>query len=146
MDPSVALVSSLPSHLLTAVDNARRFFKNVSDAPKELDRIVDSLDQRYHLLNDATQIISRLEIANGPPDPPQSLVSALKICEARLADLEKFMAKYQSAFTKQDAFSRTFSSWRLSLRKKDIDEYEKLISRAITILQTSVSLYSLSMQ
>jgi hypothetical protein len=152
MDPisgaaSIFAVVSLALQLVGSVDNARRFLRNIKDAPVEFQRLAESLDQLHLLLSDITDSLTRYNGLKGMPRPPQSLGMALISCPSRLDELEplKKSAKLLLTASKGKA-SKSWALLKLSMRRKDVDEYDKHVHKAITALQVAMSLYSLDVQ
>lgn len=153
MDPlsgaaSVIAVVSLTFQVLGSVDNVRRFFRGVANAPRELGRIVESLDQLHCLLNDVAQALSRYQRLNGTPEAPQSLYQSLDICKERMDTLQQVIEKSGAVCGNSKTAPRYWASLKLTLRKKDIAEYERQLSQAVAALQAALSacLYSLTIQ
>ena len=80
-------VVSLAIQLVGSVRDIRRFMRQVSDAPKELNRLIDLLEQLEVIIEGVGELIEKQRRSAGDSDIDVSpnVLRAMKTCENRLA-------------------------------------------------------------
>jgi len=128
-------VVSLAIQLVDSVEKIKRFLRNVSDAPKELERLVDLLDQLELILQQIAQLVQQqIDARSGETDIPTTVMRAIKTCESKLGMLEKLIETTKQASSASNRATRTIGSLKLAWKKKDIQECENQLRDAINLL------------
>jgi N-terminal domain on NACHT_NTPase and P-loop NTPases len=132
-------VVSLAIQLVESVREMRRFLRSVSEAPEELKRLLDLLEQLELILEQVGMLIqqqgnARLEASS----VMASVMRAINTCESKLAMLEGIVEVTKQASAKSSRVTKTMGSFRLACKKKDIREIEKQLYDAVTLLGLSM--------
>jgi Fungal N-terminal domain of STAND proteins len=134
-------VVSLAIQLVDSVREIRRFLRNVSEAPKELRRLIDMLEQLELVLENIGALVERQkqQAAEADVDVSGSILKAMTTCESKLKMIEDVVevAKKNSSVTSKPA--RTFGSFRLACKRRDIEEFEGQLRDAISLLNLTMT-------
>ena len=144
MDPlstaaSGIAVISLAVQLAGSVQDIYHFLRGMNDAPKEFARLVGLLEQLHCILDGIQALHSKEKPQDSIPKMHSSVMSALKMCQSRVDLLEGIVDKAKSDPSKSSKVSNTFASLKLTLKKKDVEEFESQLARAMMMLQTSLT-------
>lgn len=132
-------VVSLAIQLVDSVREIRRFIRSVSDAPKELSRLVDLLDQLEMIFEQIVMLVEKQERARlGNPDVLAIVMRAIKMCETKLEMIEKVVEASTQASSTTSRSKRTLGSLRLACKKKDIEEIESQLRYATNLLSMAM--------
>jgi hypothetical protein len=139
---SIIAVVSLAVQLLDTVREVRSFLRNVSDAPKELTRLIGLFDQLELIVENISLLMKRQRQYNGDMDDMicASVHKALRTCETKLAILDEMVKKAMTASEGKHKAARSFGSFRLACKKKDIEEFETQLRHAVTILDLTMTM------
>ncbi|KAE9365956.1 hypothetical protein N431DRAFT_385949 [Stipitochalara longipes BDJ] len=120
-------VVSLAIQLVDSVREIRRFLRDVSEAPKELKRLIDLLEQLELILENIAALVDRQKqgAAQTDIDLSGSILRAMETCESKLKMLEDV--------------TRTFGSFRLACKKRDIEDFERQLHDAISMLNLAMT-------
>ncbi len=150
MDPLSAAASGiavifLAIQLADSVQDIHRFLRGINDAPKEFERLVGLLEQLHCMLDGIRALHSSEKQRDSIPKMHPSVMSALKMCQNRVALLEGVVDKAKKDLSRSSKVSKTFASLKLTLKKKDVGEFESQLAKAMMILQTSLTTSSLQL-
>lgn len=130
--------------LTEAAVESHKFLKDIENAPKELERLIDLLWQLCHLLEGVKNVLTsqRDRSVDGEFEVSSTISSALKGCRDQMQPLTNIVLKTTSrtADGSKTRFTKTWASLRLRLEKADIHECEERLCRAITMLNTTMTL------
>lgn len=145
MDPlstaaSGIAVISLTIQLASSVQDIHRFLRGVSGAPKELERLVDLLEQLECILDGIRALHQKQKEQGSIPDMHTAVIRALKTCQSRLELLESIVEKAKKDMNRSSKALKTWASLRLTLKKKDVDEFEGRLEQAMMRLQMAVTM------
>jgi hypothetical protein len=135
-------VASLTIQLIESVHKAQRFFRDISDAAKKLERLLDLLEQLELVLDGIAHIIDRQQrqYGNLGTAMAESILKAMRMCESRLSMLGNIVEAAKSASQAVSKSARSFGSLRLACKKKEIEELESQLQQAISILNLTMTM------
>jgi len=134
-------VVSLAVQLVGSVREIRRFLRDVSEAPKELRRLIDLLEQLELILENIGALVERQQehTAHTDIDVSGSILRAVKTCESKLQILEGVVEAAKKSATTTNKAIRTFGSFRLACKRRDIEEFESQLRDAISLLNLTLT-------
>jgi hypothetical protein len=134
-------VVSLTIQLVDSVREMRRFFRDVSDAPKELRRLIDLLEQLELILENVGALVQRQQQDAVPTelDVSGSILRAINMCQSKLEMLEDVVEAAKKTMAATNKAARTFGSFKLACKKKDIEEFESQLHDAVNLLQLAMT-------
>jgi len=134
-------VVSLAIQLVDSVREIRRFLRDVSEAPKELRRLIDLLEQLEHILENVGALVERQQqgAAQTDLDLSDSILRAMRTCESKLKMLEDVVEAARKSGNATNKASRKFSDFRLACKKRDIEEFERQLHDAISLLNMAMT-------
>jgi hypothetical protein len=134
-------VVSLAIQLVDSVREIRRFLRDVSEAPKELKRLMDLLEQLELILENIGALVERQQqgATQTDVDMSGSIMRAMKTCESKLKMLEDVVETAKKTTTASSKATRTFGSFRLAFKKRDIEDFEKQLHDAISLLNLTMT-------
>ena len=125
----------LAIQLVDSVREIRRFLRNLSDASRELKRVVDLLEQLELIFQQVVMLVQKQENARlGKTDVLMNVLRAIRTCETKLAMFENFVQATKQASSTTNQLTRTIGSLKLACRNRDIQEFESQLHDAITLL------------
>lgn len=135
-------VVSLALQLVQSIVAIRAFIKDVKDAPKELERLVDKLEQLEALLDEARKILEQRSSLQGLPFPAPSLVifNCLKGCEKSLQPLVDIVTKFTTPSSSHigSTAAKLKREIKLGIKVKEIATFETRIQQDIDLLSTTL--------
>ena len=145
MDPLSAAVRgfavvSLAMQLAGTVQDIHRFLRGISGAPKELERLVELLEQLHCMLDGIRALHSKQKELDSIPDMHPSVMGSLKSCQSRVELLENIVDKAKKDSNRNRKIARTWASLKFTLKKKDVDEFESLLEKAMNRLQLAMTM------
>lgn len=143
MDPlstaaSGIAVISLTIQLAGSVREIHRFLRSINEAPNELKRLVDLLEQLDCILDGIRALQPKQKDQDGIPNMHAAVIRALQDCQSKLKLLASFVDKAKNRLNTSGKVSKTWASLKLMLKKKDLDEFESRLERAMIGLQTAM--------
>jgi hypothetical protein len=147
MDPlsgaasGIAIVS-LTLQLLQSVAIIRSFVRNVKDAPKELESLVDKLEQLEALLEEARKILEQQSSLQGLPFPTPSsaIFKCLQGCARSIQPLVDIVQRFTTS--PQSRINATAARFRgdikLGMKAKEIANCESRVQQHINLLSTTL--------
>ncbi|KAH8672816.1 hypothetical protein BGZ60DRAFT_527110 [Tricladium varicosporioides] len=132
-------VVSLAIQLVDSVGRIRRFLRSISDAPKELERLIDLLEQLEMILQQILMMVEKQNAGPGNTDLFKNVFRAVKSCEIKLSKFESLIeASKQISFSRK-RMMKTVGSFQLACKKKDIQEFESQLNEAMTLLNLALT-------
>ena len=134
-------VVSLTIQLVDSVREIQRFLRNVSDAPKELGRLIDLLEQLEMILENVGMLIERQRKHSGDIDVDISanVLRAIKTCDSKVAMLKSIIKTATKASTATNKATKIWGSFRLACKKKDIEEFESQLQNTVRLLNLTMT-------
>ena len=143
---SAIAIVSLAIQLVDTVQEISKFLKNVQDAPKEMLRLLETLDQLQGTLDNVRQLIDHQFFMSRLPGSPVFIIKAMENCEKQIKALETVVWKARRSFEHQHMLRRTWSSMKLVAKKHDIEDMQCRLKDAKMDLQFAVSSNSWQLQ
>jgi cob(I)alamin adenosyltransferase len=147
MDPFSAAASgiavvSLAIQLVDSVREIQRFLRNVSEAPKELKRLLDLLEHLELILENIGAQMAKQQRNSIDLDDTTitSVQKAMKMCEDKLLVLEGFVKRAKKASEARNKATRAVGAFKLACKKKDIEEFESQLQQAIHVLNLTMTI------
>lgn len=133
-------VVSLAIQLVGSVRKIRCFLRSVSEAPEELRRVHDLLEQLELILVQVETLIEtqRRNALFEEAGVPTSVLRAIKTCESKLALLEGLVEASKQASASSTRAVRTTGSFKMACKKKDIQGFENQLHDAINLLSLTM--------
>jgi hypothetical protein len=141
--------ASLSIQLVESVQKIRRFLHHVSEAPKELQRLLDLLEQLELIFQNIRMIIGQqphyqyhhqYHRSDLDGDVAASVWKATKMCERGLSRLEKVIEAAKVSPKSKNRATKSFESFRLACKKRDIEEFEMHLQQAIGVLNLTMTM------
>ncbi len=144
MDPlstaaSGIAVISLAVQLASSVRDIHRFLGSVSGAPKELERLVDLLEQLHCILDGIRALHPKQKEQDNIPDMHPSVIRALQTCQSKLAFLESIVREANNNLNRHGKAMRAWTSLKLGLKRKGVSDFESQLEQAMIRLQTAMT-------
>jgi hypothetical protein len=135
-------VVSLAVQLVDSVREIHRFLRRVSEAPKELKRLLDLLEQLELIIERIGELIDKQRKVSGDADidVSASVLSAMKTCESKLEMVQDLIQKSKKAASAKGQVARSLGSFRLACRNKDIEEVEGQLHDALNRLNLAMTM------
>jgi hypothetical protein len=133
-------VASLTIQLVESVRKIQRFLRHVSEAPRELQRLLDLLEQLELILENIGMIMNKQQRHHGGPDVVTSVWKSMKMCESKLSMLEKVVEAAKKATESKNRAARSLASFRLACKKRDVEEFEVHLQQAISVLDLTMTM------
>jgi hypothetical protein len=135
-------VVSLAIQLVDSVREIQRFLRHVSEAPKELWRLIDLLEQLELILEPIGMLVERQQRQSEDKDTgiSTSVLRAMKTCESKLAMLESIVETAKKASIATNKATRTLGSFKLACKKNDIKEFESQLHDAVCLLNLTMAM------
>jgi hypothetical protein len=129
-------VVSLAIQLVDAVREIRLFLRKVSNAPKELKRLIDLLEQLELILGNIGVLIKRQQKQSGHIDVDISpdIWRAISTCKNKVDMFKSTLETTKKASMATNRTTRTLGSFRLAYKMRDIEEFEGQLQSAISLL------------
>ncbi|CAO2647786.1 Nn.00g087080.m01.CDS01 [Neocucurbitaria sp. VM-36] len=138
-------VVSLSIQLVQSVGTIKTFIRNVKDAPKEFERLVELLERLSALLEDVCAVLERQSSLQGQhfPAPSMTIFKCLQGCEKTLQPLQNIVEKFDNSQPHTaSVIARFKNEVKLGLKAKDIAGFEMRIEQEINYLHAALGMNS----
>jgi hypothetical protein len=134
-------VVSFAIQLVDAVREIRLFLRKVSNAPKELRRLIDLLEQLELILGNIGMLIKRQQKQSGHVDVDISpdIWRAVSTCKDKVDIFQGTLETTKKAFMATNKTTRTLGCFRLAYKMRDIVEFEGQLQSAISLLNLTMT-------
>jgi uncharacterized protein YoxC len=134
-------VVSLAIQLVDSVRQIQRFLRNVSEAPKELRRLINLLEQLELILENIGELIDRQQRQSADEDVAlsETVLRAMKTCENTVKGLAGIVDAARKSAEAKNKATKALGSLRLSCKKKDIEEFERQLHEAVSLLNLTMT-------
>lgn len=140
-------VASLAIQLVQSVGTIKTFIRNVKDAPKELERLVELLERLGALLEDVRDVMERQSSLQGQhfPAPSMTIFKCLQSCEKTLQPLHNTVDKFNTSQPQVGSMmAKLKNEVKLGLKAKNIADFETRIDQEINYLHAALGMNSTS--
>lgn len=134
---AVAAVS-LICHLIDTTRRISKFTKDVENAPVELVRLTETLDQFKAILVQVQGLLEQQTLVLRVPGSFQYICDALKSCERKLGPLERFSNNLQLLASDKRPLQKTWASLKFVRNKDRIVELHSQLRDAKLDLQLAL--------
>lgn len=134
-------VVSLAIQLIDSVRKIQRFLQSIADAPEELSRLIDLLEQLELVLEGVRTVADRQRAQHGDlhVDVSQGVMKAVQTCQKALDRLDRLIERMKHNSTTKDKMARSLTSFRLACKKKDIKDFEVQLHRGVSHLNLALT-------
>jgi len=135
-------VVSLAIQLVESVRQTQRFLRNVSEAPKELKRLLELLDLLEFTIEKIGMLMEkqRLDGKDSDNNTYDIVLRAMKMCESKLTMLESVVETAKKASSSDSKAKKTLGSLKLACKKRDIEGFENQLQHAVSILDLTMTM------
>lgn len=139
---SIFSLISLAVQLAGTVQDVKNLISSIQDAPKELDRLTNQLNQLDTIAHSIKLLLERQQKLGHGVDSEirQTIFKALQTCNQKMSKIEDIVKRTGKLENGQNKLSRKWNSIRLALHKEDIEEFEVALDRAISVLNLALML------
>lgn len=138
---SVFAVVSLAIQLAQSTQDVSRFLRSITDAPKEVDRLISLLEQLQLILDGVQALNTKQMEQDGVPDLRLSAIfTALQKCRNNLEPLESLLKKAKDRLKNSSKLARTWASFKFTLKKKDVEDFQNRLQQAMLMIQTALTI------
>ena len=135
---SAFAVVSLAIQLVETGEKISSFLASVQDAPSEVIKLAQTLDQLNSTLQQVSYLLDQQYLARRLPGSPVFITNALKNCEKRMKSLENVIQKAKTAMDHRNRVHRSWAAVRFVSKKEDIREMQSQLRDAEAGLQTAM--------
>lgn len=139
-------VVSLAIQLFETVQETRKFLNDIQNAPNEIIRQIETLDQLSSVLGYVKQLLEQQLIVLRLPGSPIFILNALQNCERKLKPLEEIITGAKKAGSHEHRARRQWSSLRFVSKKDQLQEIHSQLRDAKSDLQFAISANSWQLQ
>ena len=138
---SIAVVS-LTIQLVDSIREIQRFLRLVSDAPKELNRLLDLLEQLELILESIRMLVEkqRKQYAEEETSAMTSILRTTNTCKSKLSILETVIQRTKTAGGASNKVTKYIGNFKLACKKKDIEEVEMQLHHSVCILDLTMTM------
>lgn len=136
-------IVSLTIQLAETIRKIKVFLREFRNAPKEVHRLIELLNQLEGCFNQVKELIERQNSSSsGSPALLTPIKSALENCERKLVTLESFVNGFRDSFARRRQLPRTWASLRIMSKKGDIQDLQNQLRDATMTLHLAISIHS----
>lgn len=135
----VFAVVSLAIQLVDSVQEARSFLKDIQNAPNELVRLGETLDQLNSVLNYVRNLLEQQFITSRLPGTPTFILHGLQDCERKLEPLKRLVDDAKVSSNQRRRAHRAWASTKLASKKDDLQRLERQLMNAKSDLHFAVT-------
>jgi hypothetical protein len=135
-------VASLTIQLVDSIREILRFLHLVADAPKELKRLCNLLEQLELILESIRVIMEKQRMRKREIEPSitTSVLRAISTCKAKVEVLEDVVQKAKRAYMGSNKAAKSVGKLKLACKKKDIEDIETHLQHAVCILDLTMTM------
>ena len=134
----VFAVISLSLQLAETVKKVDNFLRDVQNAPDELKRLVDTLDQLNLILVQVKTYVKQQSRTDGLPGCTDVIERILHSCESNVRKLDSYVNVFQTLFNGKGQRRKIWASIKTVIKKEEIVQMRGLIDQDISSLQTTM--------
>lgn len=135
---SAFAVVSLSIQLVETGEKISKFLTSVQDAPSEVVKLGQTLDQLNSTLKQVSYLLEQQYLVLRLPGSPVFITNALENCERRIKMLEDVIQKAKMSMDHRNAVKRSWAAMRFVSKKEEIQEMQNQLRDAEAGLQTAM--------
>ena len=135
---SAFAVVSLAIRLVETGEKISKFLTNVQDAPSEVSKLGQTVDQLNSTLKQVKYLLEQQYLVLRLPGSPVFITNALENCEKRIKTLENVIWKHKTAMEHKNRLHKSWAAIKLVWRKEDIREMQSQFRDAEALLRTAM--------
>lgn len=135
---SAFAVVSLAIQLVETGEKISTFLTSVQDAPREVIKLRQTLDQINSTLKQVGHLLEQQYMVLRLPGSPVFITNALETCEIRIKTLEDVIQKAKTVMDHRNRVHRSWAAIRFVWKKEDIREMQGQLRDAQAGLQTAI--------
>lgn len=135
---SAFAVVSLAIQLVETGEKISKFLTSVHDAPTEVIKLGQTLDQLNSSLKQVSYLLEQQYLVLRLPGSPVFITNALGNCEKRLKMLEDVVQKAKILMDHRNRVQRSWAAMRFVSKKEDIQEMQTQLRDAEVGLHTAI--------
>ena len=135
---SAFAVVSFAIQLVETGEKISNFLANVQDAPSEISKLGQSVDQLNGALKQVSYLLEQQFLVLRLPGSPIFITNALEDCEKRLKTLETVIQKVKTAMGHKSRVHKSWAAIKFVLKKEDIWEMQSQLRDAEAGLRTAM--------
>jgi len=143
---AVFAVVSLGVQLVGTIREVIEFLRSVHNAPDEITRLVQVLDQLRGTLEHVKDLVQQQSLILGLPGSFVSIASALRNIEKRIIKLEKLVNQLKRYVDRNYSFQKAWATLKTVFKKEEIVELRGQLYEDMMALQLSISINSTHLQ
>lgn len=132
-------VVSLAIQLVDSVQEARTFLKDVRNAPNELVRLDETLDQLSSVLRYVRTLLEEQLLSLRLPGTPTFILDALENCARKMGPLKSLVDEARVSTGQRRSVQRAWGSAKVALKKEDLRQLERQLGDAKSDLQLAIT-------
>ena len=136
---SVVAVVTLALQLGKTIQKINSFLRNIEEAPKEVVRLIETLDQLHGTLDHARELFEQQFLVLRLPGSPLFITRALETCENHISELTTISTGISRSFGHQRKVRRTWASMRFVVKKQELEDIRCRLRDAKMDLQSALS-------
>ena len=125
---------SLSIQLIETVQKARKFLKSIQEAPLELSRLIEKLDQFYLTIKGASRVIEQQQNCAKFVASVDLLEAALQSCCSSVKDLDLVVHDLHPKIAHQQRIRRAWGSIAAHLKNDDVQLLRDRIAESMSLL------------
>lgn len=138
----VFAVVSLTIELGKIVHNAIKFFHDVRDTPREVIRLVETLNSFQRSLSHVEILASQYSRVPKLPGSLSVLEYALHNSNVKLEVLTELVAEFETFLSRPHRIQRSWGSVKIARKKELVQHTERHVQDAMTMLQSAIMINS----
>ena len=135
---SAFAVVSLSIQLVETGEKISQFLTSVQDAPSEVIKLGQNLDQLNTTLKQVSYLLEQQYLILRLPGSPVFITNALGICERRIKTLEDVIQRVKKSMDHPKRVQRSWAAIKFVSKKEDIQEMQSQLRDAETGLQMAM--------
>ena len=143
---SAFAVVSLAIQLVETGQKISSFLTSIEDAPSEISKLVQSVDQLNGTLKQVSSLLEQQYLVLRLPGSPVFITNALENCEKRMKTLESVISKARIAMDHRNRVHRSWAAIKFSWKKEYVREMQKQLRDAEAGLRTAMLCNSWQLQ
>ena len=135
---SAFAVVSLAIQLVETGEKISKFLTSVQDAPIEVTKLGQTLDQLNSTLQQVSYLLEQQYLVQRLPGSPVFITKALENCERRINTLEGYVQKAKVTMDHGNRVHRSWAAMRFISKRDDVRELQSQLRDAEAGLQTAI--------
>ena len=131
-------VVSLAIQLVETGEKISKFLTSVQDAPSEVVKLSQTLDQLNSTLKQVSHLLDQQYHVLRLPGSPVFITNALNDCERKIKTLENVVQKAKRTMDQRNRVQRSWAAMRFVFKKEEIREMQSQLRDAEAELQTAM--------